>query len=84
MQWKCYMLYAIFNFCFIPIIWWYYIETANLSLEQVDRLFEIKHDAGNDMSWSEATRLAHMEREVAFSNYPEKDHGNIEHCEVVA
>jgi MFS family permease len=57
-QWKYYMLYAIFNFCFIPIIWFYYIETANLSLEQVDWLFEIKHEAGTDMSWSAATSLA--------------------------
>jgi hypothetical protein len=36
--WKYYMLYAISNFCFIPIIWYIYVETAKLSLEQVDRL----------------------------------------------
>lgn len=83
-QWKYYMLYAIFNFCFIPVIWWFYIETAKLSLEQVDRLFEIKHEGGNDMSWSEATRLAHKERGVGLSIHLEKDHGNSEHCEVVA
>ncbi|KAL4966882.1 sugar porter family MFS transporter [Aspergillus stella-maris] len=59
--WKYYMLYAIFNFLFIPIIWQFYVETANLSLEQVDRLFEIKHEAGKDMSWSEAYRIAQTE-----------------------
>lgn len=32
-HWKHYMLYAIFNFCFIPIIWWFYVGAANLSLE---------------------------------------------------
>ncbi|KAL4940034.1 hypothetical protein BDV06DRAFT_230663 [Aspergillus oleicola] len=59
--WKYYMLYAIFNVLFIPIIWHFYVETANLSLEQVDRLFELKHEAGKDMSWSEAYRIAQTE-----------------------
>lgn len=83
-QWRYYMLYAIFNACFIPVIWWCYIETANLSLEQVDRLFEIKHEAGNDLSWSEATRLVHQEQGIARSIDGEKEHGNSAHCEMVA
>lgn len=60
-QWRYYMLYAIFNFCFIPVIWNFYIETANLSLEQVDRLFELKNEAGANMTWTQASRLARME-----------------------
>ncbi|KAL3476070.1 general substrate transporter [Aspergillus californicus] len=60
--WRYYMLYAIFNFLFIPIIWYFYVETANLSLEQVDRLFEIKHDAGKDMSWSDAPNALVLRR----------------------
>lgn len=75
------MLYAIFNFCFIPIICWFYVETANLSLEQVDRLFMVKHEAGKDMSWSE---IACTEIPVGFG----ADAGNIaaevQHCENVA
>ena len=55
------MLYAIFNFCFIPLIYHFYVETAKLSLEQVDRLFEIKHDAGEEMSWADAIRIARAE-----------------------
>ncbi|XHG09711.1 hypothetical protein AWENTII_012752 [Aspergillus wentii] len=79
--WKYYMLYAIFNFLFIPVIWYFYVETANLSLEQVDRLFEIKHDAGKDMSWSEAYRMARME--VPVVELSAKDEVESEHCEVV-
>ena len=60
-QWKYYMLFAIFNFCFLPIIQYFYVETANLSLEQIDRLFEIKHEAGNAISWAEATQIARTE-----------------------
>ena len=56
--WKYYLIYAIFNMCFLPIIWRWYIETSNLSLEQIDRLFRIKYDRGSAVSWKEARRLA--------------------------
>lgn len=29
----------VFNFCFIPLIYFFYPETQNLTLEQVDKLF---------------------------------------------
>lgn len=79
-QWRYYMLYAIFNFCFIPLIYFFYVETATLSLEQVDRLFEIKHDAGKDMSWADATRIARTESDD-LQIPVEKDVVNAEHCE---
>ncbi|PYI02395.1 general substrate transporter [Aspergillus sclerotiicarbonarius CBS 121057] len=75
--WKYHMLFAIFNFVFIPVIHFFYVETAGLSLEQVDRLFEIKHDGGKQMSWSEATRLARLE-----SNVVEENKVEVEHCEM--
>jgi MFS family permease len=79
-QWRYYMLYAIFNFCFIPLIHYFYVETATLSLEQVDRLFEIKHDAGKDMSWADATRIARSESDDLQMTV-EKDAIDAEHCE---
>lgn len=81
-QWKYYMIYAILNICFFPIIWWFYVETTNLSLEQVDRLFEIKHDNGKNMSWSEATRIARTETPAALVDET-KLTNEIEHCEDV-
>lgn len=82
--WKYYMLYAIFNFVFIPIIWYFYVETANLSLEQVDRLFEIQHDAGKDMNWSEAYKIARAESPtVAMGELSIKDGVESEHREVL-
>jgi hypothetical protein len=45
----------------LPLIWYFYVETATLSLEEVDRLFEIKYENGDtkkNISYSEATRLA--------------------------
>ncbi|QKX61532.1 uncharacterized protein TRUGW13939_08684 [Talaromyces rugulosus] len=79
-QWRYYMLYAIFNFCFIPLIHYFYVETATLSLEQVDRLFEIKHDAGKNMSWADATRIARTESDDLQMTV-EKDVADAEHCE---
>ncbi|KAL4795177.1 hypothetical protein BDV19DRAFT_399024 [Aspergillus venezuelensis] len=36
---KTYIYFAIFNFCFLPIIYFFYPETRNLTLEQIDLLF---------------------------------------------
>jgi len=30
---------SVFNFFFIPLIWFCYPETQNLTLEQIDKLF---------------------------------------------
>ncbi|ORX35622.1 sugar transporter [Kockovaella imperatae] len=34
-----YIYFCVFNFCFLPLIYCFYPETANLSLEQIDLLF---------------------------------------------
>ncbi|RMZ07090.1 hypothetical protein D0864_02082 [Hortaea werneckii] len=36
---KTYIYFAIFNFCFVPLIYFFYPETQRLSLEQIDKLF---------------------------------------------
>jgi hypothetical protein len=38
-QWRTYIYFSVFNFCFIPLIYFLYPETRNLSLEQIDKLF---------------------------------------------
>jgi hypothetical protein len=38
-QWRTYIYFAVFNFAFLPLIWFFYPETRNLSLEQIDLLF---------------------------------------------
>ncbi|KAH8679520.1 general substrate transporter [Tricladium varicosporioides] len=37
--WKTYIYFAVFNAFFIPLIYFFYPETKNLSLEQIDKLF---------------------------------------------
>ncbi|GHJ83796.1 hypothetical protein NliqN6_0198 [Naganishia liquefaciens] len=36
---RTYIYFAVFNSCFIPLIYFFYPESANLTLEQIDYLF---------------------------------------------
>ncbi|KAL3458345.1 general substrate transporter [Aspergillus heterothallicus] len=38
--WRYYLVYAALNFVFVGVVWVFYVETAGLSLEGVDELFE--------------------------------------------
>ncbi|KAJ5604903.1 hypothetical protein N7510_010057 [Penicillium lagena] len=38
-QWKAYLIFMVTNFCFIPIIYFFYPETSNLRLEDIDLIF---------------------------------------------
>ncbi|KAM5356574.1 hypothetical protein ACJ41O_003220 [Fusarium nematophilum] len=37
--WKSYLIFAITNYLFVFVTWWFYPETSNLDLEMVDRMF---------------------------------------------
>ncbi|OBR02317.1 Hexose transporter [Colletotrichum higginsianum IMI 349063] len=37
--WRTYVYFCVFNAFFVPLIYFFYPETRNLSLEQIDRLF---------------------------------------------
>lgn len=37
--WRTYVYFCVFNFFFLPLIYFFYPETRNLSLEQIDKLF---------------------------------------------
>lgn len=37
--WKTYIMFAVFNLCFIPIIYFLFPETSGLELESVDLCF---------------------------------------------
>lgn len=39
LHWGLYLVYAILNACFVPIIYYFIVETAGKSLEQIDRWF---------------------------------------------
>lgn len=37
--WRTYVYFSVFNFLYLPLIYFCYPETRNLSLEHIDRLF---------------------------------------------
>lgn len=39
LAWKGYLIFTALNFSFIPLVWFAYPETTNLTLEEVDWLF---------------------------------------------
>ncbi|KAL2846377.1 hypothetical protein BJY01DRAFT_247281 [Aspergillus pseudoustus] len=59
--WKFYLVFAITNCVFCPICWYFYVETSGLSLEEIDRGFEIKYYADRSMTYKEATHLENVE-----------------------
>lgn len=60
-RWKFYLVFAIVNLVWVPVCWYFYVETAGLSLEEVDKLFEIKYANGGSMTHREAAREAKEE-----------------------
>jgi len=58
----------------VPIIYYFYIETAGLSLEEIDKLFEIHYKGGKGMTWNEATRLAKEEIALAKARIHDQNH----------
>ena len=39
LKWGLYLVYSVFNACFVPIVYFLVVETAGQSLEQIDRWF---------------------------------------------
>ncbi|KAH6638811.1 general substrate transporter [Boeremia exigua] len=59
--WKFYIIWCVFNFAFIPIVFFFYPETAGRTLEDLDRYF-----AGD------APLLVFKDKEVISSKRPQK------------
>lgn len=38
-SWGTYLFFAVVNACFLPVIWFFYPETAKRSLEEIDIIF---------------------------------------------
>ena len=57
-------MFAATNAAFVPIIWLFYPETKQLSLDEIDRVFTIKYGSGSKMSYPEATLKAREEMEA--------------------
>lgn len=45
-KWGCYLFFALMNFIFVPVIFFFYPETAGRSLEEIDVIFAKAHAEG--------------------------------------
>ncbi|KAE8367726.1 putative transcription factor TFIIIB complex subunit Brf1 [Aspergillus caelatus] len=55
LAWKGYLIFMCFNLVFVPLLYFFYPETANLTLEEIDSLFMHKSPQSLDSSeeWKE-------------------------------
>ncbi|KAL2800933.1 general substrate transporter [Aspergillus keveii] len=50
LQWKAYLIFMCTNLAFIPLVYFCYPETANLTLEEIDYLFTNKEEGAVKLS----------------------------------
>ncbi|KAK4574446.1 hypothetical protein LTR86_001287 [Recurvomyces mirabilis] len=60
-SWRFYIIFAVLNAAFVPFIWLFYVETAGLSLDEIDRVFVLKHAPGSGLTYKQATEQAKIE-----------------------
>lgn len=81
LKWKGYLIFMCLNFAFVPLVYFAYPETTNLTLEEIDWLFlephavrtsrrVAKYGWGDETPWQR--RLARSER-VGSGSTGEKD-----------
>ncbi|KAK0251647.1 hypothetical protein B0A54_12143 [Friedmanniomyces endolithicus] len=73
--WRFYIVFAVLNAAFLPFIWFFYVETAGLSLDEIDRVFVLKHAEGSALTYKQATEQAKEQLEIErleISARPEK------------
>ncbi|GIJ85560.1 hypothetical protein Asppvi_004419 [Aspergillus pseudoviridinutans] len=69
LQWKAYLIFMCTNFAFVPLVYFCYPETANLTLEEIDYLFtnpektavNISKELHKERKKQGHTRLAHID-----------------------
>lgn len=71
--WKFYIIFAVLNFAWFPVIYCFYPETAGLSLEEVDLMFKYRYGKDAKMSYKEAARMAKEETQALRREAPEKN-----------
>lgn len=50
LAWKGYLVFMCTNFAFVPLVYFCYPETANLTLEEIDYIFA--DESKNSVKWS--------------------------------
>jgi MFS family permease len=74
--WKIYIYYAVFNACFIPILYFFMVETKGRSLEELDVIFAAPGDpVKNEMRMTHDISLADARRILGLDVDADADAG---------
>lgn len=79
LQWKAYLIFTATNLLFIPVFWFFYPETSNLRLEEIDYIFS---QGGNPVHVA-AKMAKNLEAQQETAQVvSEQNNENVFECEV--
>ncbi|KAI9799727.1 MAG: hypothetical protein M1833_003846 [Piccolia ochrophora] len=52
-EWRTYFVFMVFNFAFIPVVYFTFVETNGYKLERLDAIFAEAHDKKENPVWTE-------------------------------
>ena len=93
--WGTYLFFAVVNACFLPFLYFYYPETKNRSLEEIDLIFAKGHlenisyvKAAKALPILDARGIEQMQRQYGFFDDDDSDRvyndGPIEKGDIAA
>lgn len=72
LQWKAYLIFMCTNLAFVPLVYFVYPETANLTLEEIDFLFTQREKSPRKIArdiWRDRAKHRNLTEEgVAYDN----------------
>ena len=63
--WKAYLIFTVFNFSFLPVIYFFYPETSGRRLEEIDAIFYKTSPIVAGTQWAKRGKFEASELEIA-------------------
>ncbi|KAF5525189.1 Sugar transporter STL1 [Colletotrichum aenigma] len=84
LQWKAYLIFVVTNFVFIPLIYFFYPETSNFRLEEIDEFFTqgrnpVKVAKEMQKAMKSGQDISGADAEKTVSGSSEKEKVQVEH-----
>lgn len=84
LQWKAYLIFVVTNFAFIPLIYFFYPETSNFRLEEIDEFFTqgrnpVKVAKEMQKAMKSGQDISGADAEKTVSGFSEKENVQVEH-----
>ncbi|KAK2764839.1 hexose carrier protein [Colletotrichum kahawae] len=85
LQWKAYLIFVVTNFAFIPLIYFFYPETSNFRLEEIDEFFTqgrnpVKVAKEMQKAMKSGRDISGADAEKTGSGSSEKEKVQVEHA----